>query len=413
MQIDVDPDQDFHVAIDGVARALSLDALDEAYQANLITDETLIWQEGFKDWMRLDTLLATLGAQESEEPPAPEPPAIDPHNYAVLVAPEEVKSMTLETLAQAHRAGAVHEETLVRPPGQSDWVPLAVVIASFSRQPQPGAAPIAAQPHSAQPSAPAYPTAAPAADPHAGAGYAAPASQIPSAAASLTRPSAAAAPAASAAPSSSGAAFSSGGVSHSGAASHSVAPTAAAPSAHSSVAPAAFPSLAPTAASIAPPPSGVGLSGAGSGLDDLDFPAFQNSRAVWIKRSAVGLGAIAAVSVAFLAMSGSEEEATAQVDGVATKSVAAVSAPEPEAEPSAWEKEKALLEEARLKDEAAAREAASQPVADAFGASLAGDPKPKTTNSAPARNVPRPKAKKPAGPAKAKGSQYDPMNGAL
>lgn len=157
MQIELDPEKDFHVAIDGVVTALSLDALDEAYQADSISDETLIWQEGLDEWMRLDVLLASLSEQEPDEAPGAPGPVLDENTYSVMVAPEDVRSMTLEVLGDAFRAGAVTEETLVWQPGYAEWVPLSVVIAAVTHQHvslAPSLAPTQQGTYSSAPSAP-------------------------------------------------------------------------------------------------------------------------------------------------------------------------------------------------------------------------------------------------------------------
>ena len=139
-------------------------------------------------------------------------------------------------------------------------------------------------------------------------------------------------------------------------------------------------------------------------LDDLDLQGFQGSGSPWIKRSLMAAGALAFLFVIYLGASGSEGEETAQLQGVATKTVTARPVPEVEAEPSAWEKEQAMLKEADRLDDAAKAHA------DAFGASLAGESKTKEATTAPAKRKAVPKAKKKAA---ASVSAYDPMNGSL
>ncbi len=370
MQIDVDPEQDFHVAIDGVARALSLDDLAEAYQADAISDETLIWQDGLEGWMRLDELLAALAEQEQEEPALRAPVSVaDPNKYQVLVAPEEIKSMTLDTLVDAHRLGVVDDETLVLQPGGTEWVPLAVIIAEFAMQARasvpPSQAPTQRVPTQQAPiqQAPSQPAA------HQQSAY---------------QPQPTASP---------------------------VAPPASAPMAN----PAPPNTFAPTASNVDSMyqefrPS----SNPAPVLDDLDFPELQKSKSAWVKRSLIGVGALVAVFAVYQATSNSEVEVAAQPDAASTESESAIPAAEVEAEPSAWEKEQALLDQARKKDEAAAKEAANSPTANAFGASLAGESSSNKPASAPAKSKSqKSKAKQAPSAANTGKNQYDPMNGTL
>jgi len=125
MSLDVNPDDEFHVVkADGVM-ALSLEELDAAYQRDSISEETLIWQEGLVEWMRLDTLLAAL--EEQDGPIAPAPP-LPEDVYHVMVAPEEVKQMSLDLLADAYRLDVINDETLVWQTGFTEWLPLSLLI---------------------------------------------------------------------------------------------------------------------------------------------------------------------------------------------------------------------------------------------------------------------------------------------
>jgi hypothetical protein len=377
MQIEIDPEQEFHVVIGGVAMALSLDALADAYQADSISDETLIWQVGLDEWMRLDTLLATLGAQE--EPSSAMEAVGGENSYSVMVGHEDIRTMSLEGLAEAHRAGFVNEGTPVWKVGTSDWVPLSVIIAGCATGEHVSVAP-------SRPSQPAVHQSSVA---PVGAAYRAPA---PSAAPSLSPQYSASM---HAPPPSSGLA---------------AAPVSAAPS---GFAPASLPSapssLAPTAASIAPMSPSVGFSGSADLLlDDLEYPAPTGSP--WIKRSLLGLSSLAAVFVIYQASSGSVSDEASQLDGVAAQAmVAAAVVEEEKAEPSAWETEKAMMEKARLADEAVAKNGSGS-TADAFGARLSGEPEPKKAAPARSKSKWQPKAKKTTG---SKNSQYDPMNGSL
>ncbi len=403
MQIDVDPEQDFHVVIDGAPRALSLDDLAALYEADSIDDATLIWQDGFKDWMRLDVLLMALGEQDQQQEAPENAPAsvAAPDTYWVQFGADDVRSLSLQSLADAHRKGVVGDDTMVQAPGASEWVPLAVIIASFATGAQSivpmQSAPVQHTDYQQAHAAPSPVASAPAPvglAPSPMASAPAPLASAPAPLASAPAPlGSAPAPLGSAPPS---------------------APPASMPYA-SIAAPSAPNTLAPTAASVGaqlpsvPPSASSSLS-----LDDLDMPAFQNTRSLWIKRSVMAVGAVAAVFVAVQLASGDGSEATAQPVGAAAPSAPVKTTPEVEAEPSAWEKEKALLEEARRKDEAALAQAANSQEASAFGASLAGEPKAKAPASSNKVRVKSPiKSKKSTSSSKADQRQFDPMNGAL
>ncbi len=127
MSIEVNPDEDFHVVINGNVLALSLDALSAAYEGEVIQDESLIWQPGLGEWMRLDTVLYHLEQQDEAvaAAPAPEP---DPDTFYVQVAEDEVKQMSLDQLDTAYRVDIIDLSTLVWQPGYTEWIPLAVLL---------------------------------------------------------------------------------------------------------------------------------------------------------------------------------------------------------------------------------------------------------------------------------------------
>lgn len=125
MSIAVNPDEPFHVVHQGNVIAVSLEQLDTAYQADQVADDTLIWQEGFAEWMRLDMLLHTLAEQEGPVAPMPE---VADDIYYVLVAPEEVKQMSLDLLADAYRLEVIDDSTLVWQPGFTEWLPLSALL---------------------------------------------------------------------------------------------------------------------------------------------------------------------------------------------------------------------------------------------------------------------------------------------
>lgn len=125
MSISVNPDEPFHVVHQGNVIAVSLEQLANAYQSDQVADDTLIWQEGFAEWMRLDMLLHTL--EEQDGPVAPMPEIAD-DIYYVLVAPEEVKQMSLDLLADAYRLDVIDDSTLVWQPGFTEWLPLSALL---------------------------------------------------------------------------------------------------------------------------------------------------------------------------------------------------------------------------------------------------------------------------------------------
>lgn len=367
MQIDVDPEQDFHVVIDGVVTALSLDGLDAAYQADKISDDTLIWQDGLDEWMRLDALLAALGEQEPEQeaaaPHVPEPTA-DAGSYSVLVAPNDIQNMSLDVLADAYRRGVVNDHTLVWQVGATDWIALSVVIAGFAANQQASQAPAPAPMQQSGPSVPAPMQ------------HSVPPTQM------LSTPVVVQAP--------------------------HVAPSALASAPNT---------LAPTAANISPMFPGGGVVGRPDlALDDLDVSALKGgSGATWLKRSLVAMGALGCVALVYQVSGGSGGQQPSQTSGVAAPAVSAAATPEVEAEPTAWEKEQALVEKARLADEAAAKAAANRPAADAFGARLTGEDKAKkvTPPRPKGRSTNQAKKKSSAASSNAGSGEYDPMNGAL
>lgn len=144
------------------------------------------------------------------------------------------------------------------------------------------------------------------------------------------------------------------------------------------------------------------------GLDDLEMQAFRSSRSPWLTRSLMAVGALAAVFAIYQGTGGSVDEEAAQPGGVSVRTASAAVAPAVEEEPSAWEKEQAMLKEADRLDDAATKAQAA-----AFGASLAGESKEKKAPAAAAKRKWRPKAKKAAVSKSAANTEYDPMNGSL
>ncbi len=120
----VDPEEEFHVVLGGQVMALSLDRLDDYYQSDVIDDATLIWQPTFPEWLRLDVVLAKLA---ENEPVAPAP-ALPSDVYYVMLAPGEVKTMSLEQLDDSYRLDVIALDTLVWQDGYTEWVPLGVLL---------------------------------------------------------------------------------------------------------------------------------------------------------------------------------------------------------------------------------------------------------------------------------------------
>lgn len=125
----VDPEEEFHVVLGGQVMALSLDRLDDYYQSDVIDDATLIWQPTFPEWLRLDVVLAQLAESElAEDEPVAPAPALPSDVYYVMLAPGEVKTMSLEQLDDSYRLDVIALDTLVWQDGYTEWVPLGVLL---------------------------------------------------------------------------------------------------------------------------------------------------------------------------------------------------------------------------------------------------------------------------------------------
>lgn len=127
MGIHVDPDDVFHVLLDGVVTEMSLDALSDAYEGHIVRDETLLWQEGLGEWLRLDVVLAALEEEDAKKSFAP-PVAEAEEMFAVLLGANEVKQMSLDQLNDAYRLSIVDDETRVWQPGFFEWQPLGALL---------------------------------------------------------------------------------------------------------------------------------------------------------------------------------------------------------------------------------------------------------------------------------------------
>lgn len=157
MAIEVNPDDSFHVLIGQQVMPLSLDALDDAYQAEKIDDATLIWQQGLGEWMRLDAVLQQLEQQDRTVQAHTAPMAED--TFFVLLAENDVKQMTLDQLDDSYRLDIIDDGTLVWQPGFTEWVPLQVLIGEVEEAQPVSIAPSSAYSAPAH-SAPAYSTSA-------------------------------------------------------------------------------------------------------------------------------------------------------------------------------------------------------------------------------------------------------------
>lgn len=134
MAIEVNPDEDFHVALNGNVVALSLNALDIAYQGDRIDESTLIWQPGFAQWMRLDAVLAELEGQDDDDDDVEPAEEITDEVYFVMVAEGDIKQMSLDLLNDAYRMEIISDDTLVWQPGYTEWIPLAVLLGGAPEQ---------------------------------------------------------------------------------------------------------------------------------------------------------------------------------------------------------------------------------------------------------------------------------------
>jgi hypothetical protein len=165
MPIRVNPDETFHVLFGQNVREMDLDALDLAYRADAIEDETLIWQEGLGEWLRLDVVLARLAEQESNENAQYSLPAPAPADdvYFVLLGPDDTKQMSLDQLDDAYRLDVIDEATLVWQPGFSEWIRLDQLLALTEQEAPvphasiyPSATPTSVAPRSAAPQSYGY-----------------------------------------------------------------------------------------------------------------------------------------------------------------------------------------------------------------------------------------------------------------
>lgn len=403
MSIEVNPDEDFHVVINGNVLALSLDALSAAYEGDVIEDETPIWQPGLGEWMRLDTVLYHLEQQEPAQPSAP----VDEDSFYVQLAEDEVKLMSLDQLDTAYRLDIVEDSTLVWQPGYAEWVPLAVLIGEDSAQdhyslapslpaPRPVAAPAAQSNFPAQPSYQAQPGFAPSLPPQAN--YAA----------AATAPSYIPSPA---------------------------------------------PSIAPLSGPSAVPNSLSAVASSYSYIPELPEPAPKTSP--WYARTLIAAAALMALGVAH--RQGAGYELAAGMDGSSADKAWAARVGEPAADtpyglnrwlgqlektyaldqlsetkavsespavapaPTTPEPVAAAAEPSNADTTAPAKAPESQAAAvsktassaTAFGAALSNQPAPAKAKSSATPRKYAPAAKKSAPAKGSKGNAYDPMNGAL
>lgn len=129
-RLEVNPEEEFHVVLNGQQTSLSLDALAEAYEADQINDETLIWQPSFPSWLPLARVLAELDAEDEQA--GTSVASLPPGMYQVNVSPGDVRQMTYEQLKDALRLGALDPDSLVWQAGYTEWLPLSAVLADKS-----------------------------------------------------------------------------------------------------------------------------------------------------------------------------------------------------------------------------------------------------------------------------------------
>jgi len=420
MSIEVNPDEDFHVVVNGNVLALSLDALSAAYEGEVVEDESLIWQPGLGEWMRLDAVLAQL--EQQEPPAAPQAAAtVDEDMYFVQVAEDEVKQMSLDQLDTAFRVDIIDLSTLVWQPGYTEWVPLAVLLGDEPEQNH----------YSLAPSMPA-PLPAPSLAPVSAAAFSQSAASSQSAAFSQNAPSFAPQPyfnAAASRPS-------------------SVAPASMAPSPFGP-GPYDSPSYAPSSAPSFAPNSLTAV--AASFIPDLPAPAPKASR--WYARTLVAAAALTTLGVAHRYGAGYEIAST--LDGNSADKAWAARVGEPTTDTpyglNRWlgqVEKKYALDELSATEAVAARPtvtatatapaplaashvaltapaapiqaATDKPVTaqpattvNAFGNALANRPAPAKTASTSTSRKYKPSTKKKTSASKSSGNAYDPMNGNL
>ena len=112
----------------GDVRVLSLEQLDDFFRLGVIDEETYVWQDGMSGWSQLS---AILGADEEE--------AND--TWYALLAPGEVKTLTLEQLDDFFRLDIIDERTPVWQEGMAQWLPLGMVAGIEPEPFRPAAAP--------------------------------------------------------------------------------------------------------------------------------------------------------------------------------------------------------------------------------------------------------------------------------
>jgi hypothetical protein len=111
-------DETWHVLMGpGDVKVVSLDRLNDLYRWDLIDDRTYVWKPGMRAWQQLFLLMGPT----DEEPKQEEQP------FSVVVAPGEIKQLSLEQLDDWYRLDLIDARTLIWQPGMSGWQPLGVV----------------------------------------------------------------------------------------------------------------------------------------------------------------------------------------------------------------------------------------------------------------------------------------------
>lgn len=134
MGIRVDRAGSFHVLMGQSVVEMSLEALHDAHHGQVIGPSTLVWQEGWQDWVRLEAALARVSFADQRSGPLSEPSRSSTtadetsgDMYFVQVGPEQVRQLTFDELDQAYREDRIDDATLIWQPGYPEWIPLSAL----------------------------------------------------------------------------------------------------------------------------------------------------------------------------------------------------------------------------------------------------------------------------------------------
>ncbi|MBN1606816.1 MAG: DUF4339 domain-containing protein [Polyangiaceae bacterium] len=125
-----DDDEDnetWHVLVGpGDVKVVSLDRLNDLYRRDIVDDRTYVWKPGMQAWQQLFLVIG----------PTQEPPKEEEQPWSVVVAPGEIKQLSLEQLDDWYRLDLIDAGTLVWRPEMPSWQPLGVV-AGIETEPAP------------------------------------------------------------------------------------------------------------------------------------------------------------------------------------------------------------------------------------------------------------------------------------